>query len=203
VAIDDGRRQVDQFAVADARLIAEHLEGALLVDGVAFHEDALRALDLCAAPERAFEVLVFGEAAEHDVDRTLPVLDPVVVDVREHASFGGFPDEPSIGSVKQHDHGAGSLAHDLVDQTQRMLRIRTESDKRYVGSFPGGHRADVLHVDLSRNHLMAQRHDDRSDQSETVLALVGDQDAKVICIAVAPPLHTEIVEDSAVLLPSR
>jgi hypothetical protein len=34
---------------------------------VEFHQDALGTLGEGAAPERAFEVVVFGEAAQHDV----------------------------------------------------------------------------------------------------------------------------------------
>jgi len=80
-------------------VLTQHLERALLVDGVAFHEDAFGALGQCAAPECSFEVLVFGEAAEDDVDRTLPVLDVGVADVSEHSSFGRFLYEVGIGFV--------------------------------------------------------------------------------------------------------
>jgi hypothetical protein len=40
----------------------------LVVDRVAFHEDAFGAFDQRAASERALEVVVFGEASQHDVD---------------------------------------------------------------------------------------------------------------------------------------
>ena len=60
--------------LAVARLLAQHLEGARLVDRVAFHQDALGALGERAAPEGAFEVVVLGEPAQHDVDRALPVV---------------------------------------------------------------------------------------------------------------------------------
>ena len=45
-----------------------------LVDGVALHQDPLGALDEGTTPERALEVVVLGEAAQHDVDRALPVV---------------------------------------------------------------------------------------------------------------------------------
>jgi len=138
VPVDDGGGEIDQFAVGDTRLLAQHREGAFLVDGVAFHEDALRAFGQRAAPERALEVVIFGEAAQHDIDRALPVLDVVVTDVGEHAPLGRFLDERGIWRVQQHDHGAGGLTHDLVDQSQRVLRIRSESDERDVGPFAGG-----------------------------------------------------------------
>jgi hypothetical protein len=50
---------------------------------VTFHQDAVRAFDLSSAAERALEVVKFGEAAQDDVDRALPILDIIVRDVRE------------------------------------------------------------------------------------------------------------------------
>jgi len=50
---------------------------------VSFHQDPLRPLRDGASLERIFEVAVVGEAAQHDVDRALPVV--VIVDVCEHA----------------------------------------------------------------------------------------------------------------------
>ena len=69
VAVDDGGGEVDEFAVAGAGVLAQQVEGAALVDGVAFHQDALGALGQRATSERAFEVVGLGEAAQHDVDR--------------------------------------------------------------------------------------------------------------------------------------
>src|SRR5215210_4040414 len=85
VSVDDGGREVDQLAVVDARALAQHLERAGLVDGVALHQDALRALGQRATPERPLELVELGEAAQHDVDRALPILDVGIADVREDA----------------------------------------------------------------------------------------------------------------------
>jgi len=63
VAVDDGGGDVDEFAVGGSGVLAEHFEGGGVVDGVAFHEDAFGAFDEGAAPECAFEVVVFGEAS--------------------------------------------------------------------------------------------------------------------------------------------
>jgi hypothetical protein len=87
--------------------------------------------------------------------------------------------------VQQRDHGARGFAHDLVDQSERVLGALSESDERDVGALAGGDRADVLDVDLSRDDLVAERDDDRGDERdddrgderETVFALVGDQDS--------------------------
>lgn len=75
VAVDDGRGEVDQFAVGGPRLVTQHREGCVLVDRVAFHQDPLCPFDRGAAPERALEVVVLGEATQNDVNRALPILD--------------------------------------------------------------------------------------------------------------------------------
>jgi hypothetical protein len=69
VAVDDGGGDLDERAVGGALVLAQHLEGACLVDAVAFHEDALSALSQGTTPERAFKVVVLGKAAQHNVDR--------------------------------------------------------------------------------------------------------------------------------------
>ncbi len=77
--------------------------------------------------------------------------------------------------MQQHDHRARSLTHDLVDQLERMLRARPESDERDVGPLSRGDWPDVRDVDLPRDHLVSECDDDRRDERETILALVGDQ----------------------------
>jgi hypothetical protein len=44
-------------------------------------------LGQCATPERALEIVIISEAAQHDIDRALPLLDIRVADVGEHPSF--------------------------------------------------------------------------------------------------------------------
>jgi hypothetical protein len=105
--------------------------------------------------------------------------------VGEHASLGCLSDEVGIGRVQQHDHGARGFADDLVDQSERVLGALTESEERDVGSFAGGHCADVFDVDFAGDHLVAERDDDRSDERETVLAVIGDQDAEMLGLALA------------------
>ena len=48
---------------------------------------------------------------------------------------------------------------------------------------PWRSQADVRDVDLARDHLVAEPHDDRSDERQAVLALVGDQDAQMFGLA--------------------
>jgi hypothetical protein len=52
-----------------------------------------------------------------------------------------------------------------------------ETDQRDVGSLAGAHRAEVCDLDLACDHLVPQRHHDRRDQSQAILALVGDKHA--------------------------
>jgi hypothetical protein len=68
VAVDDGSGNVGKLAVDGARVLAEHLESARLIDRVAFHQNALGALSDGATTKGTFEVVVLGEAPEHDVD---------------------------------------------------------------------------------------------------------------------------------------
>ena len=74
VGVNDCRRYVDELPVRRARVLTEQLKSRRLVDRVTFHENALCQLRDRAAAEGAFEVVVLGEAAQHDVDRALPVL---------------------------------------------------------------------------------------------------------------------------------
>src|SRR5215216_398015 len=93
VAVDDGGGEVGESSVAGARVLPQQLEGTRLVDGMTFHQDALGALGERAAAERAFEVVVFGEPAQGDVDRALPVVNVNVGDVGEDAPLGRLLDE--------------------------------------------------------------------------------------------------------------
>jgi hypothetical protein len=71
VTFDHGLGDVDQFAAAALRVVLEHLEGPVLGDCVAGHEDAFGLFDLGSAPEGTLEVLVFGESAQRDLERVL------------------------------------------------------------------------------------------------------------------------------------
>jgi hypothetical protein len=55
-----------------------------------------------------------------------------------------------------------------------------EPDKRDIGSLAGGHGSDVRDVDLARDHLVPQVREERRDQSQAILALVGDQHAQML-----------------------
>ena len=108
-------------------------------------------------------------------------------DVGEDAPLGRLLDEAGIGRVDQRDHRAGRLADDPLDQAEGVIRARAEADERDVGSLPGGDRSDVFDVDLARDHLVPQCRDDRGDEREAILALVGDQHAEMLGFAVAHP----------------
>ena len=68
-----------------------------------------------------------------------------------------------------------------------MLRALAEADERDVGPLACGHGADVLHLDLARDHLVSQGDHDRGDEREAILALVGDQNAQMVGLAVVHP----------------
>ncbi len=121
MAVEDCRGQVDELAVIDSGLLAQHLESACLVDAVALHEYPLGSLCQGAAPECALEVLVLGEAPEHDVDRALPVLNVGVADVSENALLEASLMNSGWRAWSRTITGAGGFPHDLVDQREGML----------------------------------------------------------------------------------
>jgi hypothetical protein len=87
--------------------------------------------------------------------------------------------------VEQGDHRAGGLLHDLLDEPERVRRALPEPDERDVGAFPRRRGSDVRDVDLARDHFMPEGGDDRCDKGESVLALIGDEHAQVLCLAMA------------------
>ncbi len=165
-------------------MLTEQVKSRGLVDRMAFHENTLRSLRHRAAAEGAFEVVVLGEASQHDVDRTLPVLGVGIGDVGENAAFGCLPDEVRIGRVDEGDDRARGLVHDLLDQVESVLGAFAETDEGYVRPFPRRYGSDVLHFDLSRDHLVTESGDDRRDDSQAILSLVRDQNTQMIGLAV-------------------
>jgi hypothetical protein len=83
--------------------------------------------------------------------------------------------------VQEGDDRAGGFADDRVDQSEGVLGAGAESDERHIWSFAGGDGPDVFDLDLACDHLVAERDHDRDDELEAVLALVGDQDAEMVC----------------------
>src|SRR5437660_1064408 len=69
VALEDELGRGGESQVLVARLAAQHLEGGVLVEAVALHQDALGPLDQRALLERGLDVRVVGEAPRGDVDR--------------------------------------------------------------------------------------------------------------------------------------
>jgi hypothetical protein len=87
-----------------------------IANRVALHEDALRSLDQGTPSERALQRVEFREALQHDVDRALPLARVGIADVSEHAAPGCRLDELRVAGVEEHDHRAGRLRDDPVDQ---------------------------------------------------------------------------------------
>ena len=142
MALEHGAGDVDQLATRAARLVAQHLERALLVDLVALHQDALGALRLRPAAERALQVVVLGEPVQRDVERALQLLRRAVHDVGEHAALRRLVDERSVAALEHRDHGTVRLLDDALDQLEGVGRARAEADERDIGQLVGGERAD-------------------------------------------------------------
>ena len=179
VAVDDRLGDVDELAAVVLRVVAQHLERSVGIDGVAGHQDPLRLLDRRATPERALQAVVLGEALQGDVDRALQLLRGVLDDVRKHAPLGGFVDVAGVLGRQQRDHRAGGLADDLGDQVEGMVGVQAQPDQCDVGPLSGGHRADFLDVDLAGYHLVPQSGYDLSEELEPLALLVRDQDTQM------------------------
>src|SRR5436190_3215114 len=179
MAAEDRLRDLGYAPVGAARLVAKQLESGVLGDPVALHQDAFGTLDDRAPPECSFESLVFGKAAEDDLDHVLPGAGIVVHDVGEHAELGRLPHERVVCGAENRDDRAGRLLDDRLDELERVADLMSDPDERDVGLKPFGHRSDVGHIDLTGDDLVTERGAQWRHDREPLLALVGDQDAKV------------------------
>ena len=79
------------------------------------------ARSITARRPNAHEIVVLGEPAQGDVDRSLKVRSVPVGDVAEHAALRRFADEVGIVATQESDHGARRFAHDLGDVLERVV----------------------------------------------------------------------------------
>src|SRR5664279_6134703 len=110
---------------ADSRSPAPAAPAPVFGDRVTLHEDALGAFDLRAATERSLELVKFGEAAQDDVDRALPVLDVVIADLGKHATLGRFFDEAGVGGAVASTLRWAQEAADRGDYADALEWVRT------------------------------------------------------------------------------
>ena len=150
---------------------------------MAGHEDPLCLFDHGTPPECSLQALILAEALKRDVDRALQLVGIAVDDVREHAALGGLMDVGRVAGVEQGDHRARCLAHDLGDQLQCVRRARPEPHQCDVGVLPRRHRADVLHRDLARDHVVPETDHDLREQLQPVAFLIRDQNTQMLCVA--------------------
>ena len=116
---------MDELLPAMTRMVAQHGECLPLVDLVALHQDPLGALGLCTAPESALQVVIFGEAAERDVESALKLLGGAVDDVGEHASLGSLVHERGVVALRPRSRGTRPRA-----RCARSVRGRGSSSCR-------------------------------------------------------------------------
>ena len=69
-----------------------------------------------------------------------------------------------------------------------MVRALTQPDQRDIGTLPRRDGADLAHVDLAGDHLVPEGGHYGRDEGEPIAPLVGDQHAKMVCLAIAHPL---------------
>jgi hypothetical protein len=139
------------------------------------------ACSIVAPPERALQVLVFGEAAQRDRERALQLLGWVAAidDVGEDAARRGLVGVLGILCREERDHRTRSVSDDLRDRLERVLRARAEPDERDVWVLASGRRPDVPDVDLACNHLVAEPGDHLGELLEPIPPLVRDQHPKM------------------------
>ena len=119
VAVNHCAGYVDQRFLFVARECSrKKAERGRLVDGVALHQYPLGAFGEGTTPESPFQIVVLGEAPEHDVDRALPVLRLGVCDVGEDAALGCLLDELGVRERAEGRLRAGGFLDDLFDQTK-------------------------------------------------------------------------------------
>ena len=139
-AVDDRVRDVDDAAAFGAGVGAQALEGGAVVDAVALHQDALRALDHGAPFERALELvdlrlqaLDLGVAAQRHLDRALHRLRAARLRLRVDAAVGRARGELGVVLQRERDHRARGVGADLLDQRERVVVVAVQHDHRQLG----------------------------------------------------------------------
>src|SRR6185312_11397203 len=185
--VDDRLRDVDDAAALGARMGAQALERGALVDAVALHQDALRALDRRAADERALELVdlrlqpcELGMAAQRDLDRALHRLRHVGARLRGDAAIGGARDEVGVVLQRERDYRAGRVGADLLDQRERMVVVAVQHDHRDVRIVARDLLGNVGDLDRIGADGMAELAQQAGEPVERTLILVGDEHAQTL-----------------------
>jgi anti-sigma B factor antagonist len=179
-ASDDRLREIHHLATGSTSLVAEHVEGRLLVDVVPLHEDPFRPLGHRPTGERPLKIVVLGEASKHDVDGTLHLLWIMAIgDVGEDASLGGLVDERPILHVEDGDHRARGLVNDPVDQLQGLRSPFVHDHDGDIGALVSRDPGDLGQRGLPRNNVVSQRGHGTGHLVKADPWPVGDEDAEV------------------------
>ena len=129
-------------------------------------------------PKAPSQVVILVEATERDLERALQLLGVAVDQIGEDAAPRRLIDERRVLAREQGDHRAARLAHDALDQLERMLRALAEAHQRDIGMQPRGQRPDVGDVGRCRDDPVLERLDDGRNEPHVILALVREQDAQ-------------------------
>jgi hypothetical protein len=146
-----------ELALGTSRVLTEHVEGGPLVDPMPLHQDALGSLRDSAATEGAFQVVVFGEAPEHDVDRALQLLGiSAVDDIGEDPPLGRLVDERPVLDVQDRDDRAPGLVDDPVDDRQGVAGAVADHGQGHVGALGRRQPGDLGQRRLPGDDLVAK-----------------------------------------------
>jgi uncharacterized membrane protein len=136
VALDDGRRDVRDLSGPPAGMASEEIEGRVLVDSVAGHEDPLRLFDDGTARERVLEHAVLVEALHRDVDRGLKIPGVGADDRGECAAERGLGDVRGVSRLEPRDCGTRPVVDEPVDEVERQRVRARAADEGHVGRRP-------------------------------------------------------------------
>ena len=88
----------------------------------------------------------------------------------EDAALRGLHHEVRVRLVEERNDRARRLVDDLLDQLERMLRARSETDERDIRLFARRDRADFADLDLRCDHLVSEAADDVGDDDQAVMS---------------------------------
>ena len=121
-----------------------------------------------------------AEPAQGNLERALQLVGRVVLDVGEDAALGGLVDERGVVALEHCDHGAVCLAHDAIDQLERVRGAVAEAHERNVRVFAGCERADLGDVRRSGDDGVPKPGHERRHERDAILPLVRNQNAQMV-----------------------
>ena len=165
--------------------MAQHLVGDVLLDAVALHHDALRALDqrpaagaLLELVDLLLERVPLVAAAAGKLDGALHRSERVAVRVGVGALLQRLPDQERVVVVEQeHDRAVGRLGG--LDELQDVLGVVVQRDDQRVDRKRCDRLGDAGRIGHLRGDPVTRRLDQSRGVIELVHVLVEDEDGEL------------------------